>query len=322
VACPASEQRALGWLSFEYDTSGELYWQTAKKLTTAWTDQYFMGGNGDGTLFYPGTPSLIGGTHGIPIESIRLKRIRDGREDYEYLRWLADHGQSAVALGATAGLFGPRDRAMYSANVPESALLGARTQLATAITAVVGTGVDLDPPRNPALASLSHRVAVWSPSRAVQVTWSGASDPSGVAGYSITWSADPTTVPDETIDSGGTSTTSPALPDGEWWFHLRTRDGAGNWSAPVHLGPFFVDGTPPQTRILRLRVRGRRARLTFAASEPADFACALDRGRFASCRSPRLYRRLRRGRHVFRVRARDRAGNVDATPARRAWKVK
>ena len=45
--------------------------------------QFIHGGNGDGTLFYPGTPARIGGTHDIPIESVRLKRIRDGREDYE-----------------------------------------------------------------------------------------------------------------------------------------------------------------------------------------------------------------------------------------------
>jgi len=42
-------------------------------LTTAWTDQYRFGGNGDGTLFYPGTPDRVGGTDPIPIESMRMK---------------------------------------------------------------------------------------------------------------------------------------------------------------------------------------------------------------------------------------------------------
>jgi hypothetical protein len=46
--------------------------------------------NGDGTtLFYPGLPALIGGRTDIPIGSIRLKLIRKGMEDYEYLVLLA-----------------------------------------------------------------------------------------------------------------------------------------------------------------------------------------------------------------------------------------
>src|SRR5258707_1095386 len=47
------------------------------------------GGNGDGTLFYPGTTSRIGGQSDIPIESLRLKIIRDGLQDYEYLHLLS-----------------------------------------------------------------------------------------------------------------------------------------------------------------------------------------------------------------------------------------
>ncbi|HLG23094.1 MAG TPA: hypothetical protein VI382_09780, partial [Candidatus Manganitrophaceae bacterium] len=35
---------------------------------------------------YPGRPDQVGGTHHIPIESIRLKMIREGLEDYEYLK--------------------------------------------------------------------------------------------------------------------------------------------------------------------------------------------------------------------------------------------
>jgi hypothetical protein len=40
-------------------------------------------------LFYPGRPDRIGGKSDIPIESIRLKLIREGMEDYEYLAMLA-----------------------------------------------------------------------------------------------------------------------------------------------------------------------------------------------------------------------------------------
>ncbi|MDP2401764.1 MAG: hypothetical protein Q8M66_07280, partial [Actinomycetota bacterium] len=43
-----------------------------------------------------------------------------------------------------------------------------------------------------------------------------------------------------------TSTTT-ALADGTWFFNLRTVDNAGNWSAPVNLGPFLLDTTAPVT---------------------------------------------------------------------------
>jgi Glycoside hydrolase 123 N-terminal domain/Glycoside hydrolase 123, catalytic domain len=123
---PASEARAMGWLSFIYDTSGELYYATDIALTTAWTDQYRFGGNGDGTLFYPGTPDRVGGSDPIPIESMRMKLVRDGYQDYEYLAWLAAHGNRAQAKQVAKGLF-PR---MYRTNVTDEALQAARAELA------------------------------------------------------------------------------------------------------------------------------------------------------------------------------------------------
>lgn len=135
---PASQARAMGWLSFEYEATGELYWNTAVSLSRAWTDQYVEGGNGDGNLFYPGRPSgefAIAGTHEIPIESMRLKRIRDGREDYEYLHLLAQRGEADAAAEVAEGLFGPPASAARSATVGARALEAARGKLATLILA-------------------------------------------------------------------------------------------------------------------------------------------------------------------------------------------
>jgi hypothetical protein len=68
-----------------------LYFNTdeAYGKTDPWRDVRLFGGNGDGTLFYPGTPDIVGGKTHIPIESIRLKLIREGLEDYEYLTLLS-----------------------------------------------------------------------------------------------------------------------------------------------------------------------------------------------------------------------------------------
>jgi hypothetical protein len=126
---PASEHRAMGFLAYEYGAPGELYYNTDHELKTAWRNQYVFSGNGEGTLFYPGTPRKVGGKHDIPIESIRLKRIRDGREDYEYLHILSARGQGPAAMGVARGLF-PN---MYSTDVPAGALKRARSQLADMI---------------------------------------------------------------------------------------------------------------------------------------------------------------------------------------------
>ena len=85
------------------------------------------------------------------------------------------------------------------------------------------------------------------------------------------------------------------------------------------------DTTPPQTRITKGPGRGLargKAKISFTSSEfGSTFTCKLDRGAPARCRSPKHYKGLRPGRHVFRVWATDRAGNKDPTPATRRFKV-
>lgn len=88
IDSPAIHQRIMPWLTWKYRMDGELYFHTvfAYSKTDPWRTQYLFGGNGDGTLFYPGRPDAIGGRTDIPLESMRLKFIREGYEDYEYLR--------------------------------------------------------------------------------------------------------------------------------------------------------------------------------------------------------------------------------------------
>ncbi|MEK6252006.1 MAG: glycoside hydrolase domain-containing protein [Actinomycetota bacterium] len=129
---PASQARAFSWLAFNASATGELYWNTTSMLDSAWTNQLASSGcrgNGDGNLFYPGTPSVIGGTTPIPIESIRMKRIRDGREDYEYLHILQQQGKTSQARAVVQGLFPAWNQTKVSA----SALEAARAQLVALI---------------------------------------------------------------------------------------------------------------------------------------------------------------------------------------------
>ena len=108
IDASAVRNRAMQWMLYRYGATGELYYETGYALATkrdAWTDQWAYTGNGDGTLFYPGTVAKIGGRTPIPIASIRLKMIREGMEDYEYLKLLSDVGDPALAQQIASQLF-------------------------------------------------------------------------------------------------------------------------------------------------------------------------------------------------------------------------
>jgi hypothetical protein len=90
--------------------------------------------------------------------------------------------------------------------------------------------------------------------------------------------------------------------------------------------PVIEDKVAPDTRIAKGPSRAtfnRQAKFRFTATESGStFQCKLDKGRWRACTSP-FKRRVSAGRkHVFKVRAIDRSGNVDPTPARYAWRVK
>jgi hypothetical protein len=64
------------------------------------------------------------------------------------------------------------------------------------------------------------------------------------------------------------------------------------------------------------------ASFSFSSSEAgSSFQCSLDAGSWASCSSPKAYSGLADGNHSFEVRATDRAGNTDPTPADREFTV-
>lgn len=94
--------RGYYWLMFDNDVKGDLYYQVGEGYRyyyksykfpsphDPWDSHYDFGADGDGTLFYPGRPDKIGGTTHIPIESIRLKALRMGLEDYEIFKYAVD----------------------------------------------------------------------------------------------------------------------------------------------------------------------------------------------------------------------------------------
>jgi hypothetical protein len=138
-----------------------------------------------------------------------------------------------------------------------------------------------------------------------------------------------------------TNCTSPysysSLADGPHSFAVRSVDAAGNQSTPATFS-WVLDTLPPDTNITGKPTdpsNSSSATFTFTntgteppialnrPSAPADvtFECSLDAAAFASCVSGINYTGLTDGSHIFKVRAIDAAGNVDATPAQYTWIV-
>jgi hypothetical protein len=72
------------------------------------------------------------------------------------------------------------------------------------------------------------------------------------------------------------------------------------------------------------KAKSFKKKATFTFSSPqvgATFECSLDGKAFATCTSPAKYKRLKKGKHTFSVRAAS-AGTSDTTPATYTWKVK
>ena len=88
---------------------------------------------------------------------------------------------------------------------------------------------------------------------------------------------------------------------------------------------FYRDVYPPNTyiyKLLRLRNRGIAIQFGTGGGPPGDtFLCKLDRRPFSPCTTPRKWRRLAVGRHRVAVVATDAAGNRDATPAVRTFRI-
>ena len=99
--------------------------------------------------------------------------------------------------------------------------------------------------RDPAAVhSTSHQLGQSSDTRVIAVSWDP--DPKAQA-FAVRWSQQPKDVPDAKPDLAGaaTGTSSPALEDGTWYFHLRTEGANGQWTSTVHLGPFVIAGATP-----------------------------------------------------------------------------
>jgi hypothetical protein len=152
------------------------------------------------------------------------------------------------------------------------------------------------------------------------------------ASFAFTSSASGATFTCSRDGAAFSSCTSPqsysGLGNGTHTFRVISRNAAGTDSPPA-TRTWLVDTGAPETT-----VSSHPSNPTASASASFDFGgsdgtgsgvgsfeCRLDAAAFAPCTSPQSYSGLANGSHTFRVRAVDRAGNVDGSPASFTWVV-
>ena len=115
--------------------------------------------------------------------------------------------------------------------------------------------------------------------------------------------------------------TTAVLSEGAQIFEVRAIDSARNVDLSPASWMFTVDTAAPETTITSAPVgiaSDAMATFEFRSTEPSSFECRVDGAAWGSCDT---IGPLPSGPHTFEVRAIDTAGNVDATPAIRAFVV-
>ena len=133
------------------------------------------------------------------------------------------------------------------------------------------------------------------------------------------------------VDNGtAAACTSPfsvtGLAEGQHTLEVTASDPYGHTDTTPDSRTWTLDKTAPNTLVYDGPADGsttaaRTSTFVFGADDPsAAFECRFDAEMFAPCTSPQT-RLLDDGTHTFEVRARDAAGNVDASPATRTWRI-
>ena len=159
-----------------------------------------------------------------------------------------------------------------------------------------------------------------------------ATDPSNVVSFSCLDNGAPTAVGNLVgIGTPNASGTLSITAEGMHNLSCQATDGSGNVGAAPgssNTGSLKIDTVSPETAIdsgPADEITTASATFTFsgtdATSGVASFECRFDGSAFAACTGPQTRTGLSIGPHTFDVRAIDRAGNVDLSPATRLFKV-
>ena len=115
---PTSEEHAIFWMMYKWNVTGLLYWQTNLWVTAGgggYRDPYqhplsFRGKvlkfNGEGSLIYPGYEPRLGlnNPYAPPVSSLRFEALRDGTQEYAYLKLASGDTIPSATRAALSGL--------------------------------------------------------------------------------------------------------------------------------------------------------------------------------------------------------------------------
>jgi hypothetical protein len=95
--------------------------------------------------------------------------------------------------------------------------------------------IDTANPPAPSISSATHPVeGTCYPSDDPAFTWSTSNDVSGIVGYSYIIDNSESTTPDTVAETSGNSVNYTNLAEGDWYLHVRAKDGSGRWGAADH----------------------------------------------------------------------------------------
>lgn len=259
---------------------------------------------------------------------------------------ISGSGDDAVSINDFEGTFNEIARNLGSGNEGRFIRLGA------AGAESVGPNGGIEPPEV-TTAAKTEASGTAEPAALVRVFRKGSSEPGelgaflgeatadGSGNWSVTYAALPgktLVTATQTNAEGGTSELAdpvatpadpqPPTPEEETGKGGGGNNGGGSSGGGNNNGGGngnTKDKTPPDTKIVKgppKKTHKTTVKFKFTATEAGStFQCKLDRKPFKPCSSPKKYKKLKPGKHVFKVRAIDKAGNVDPTPAKRAFTV-
>ncbi len=186
------------------------------------------------------------------------------------------------------------------------------------ITATFAATPDPTPPTAPVLSySAVH-------SYDVTLSWTAATDGTWLGGYEIYRNG-------FLYSRVGPLATSAKLINqfcqSDYAFEIRSFDSSDETpsnTVNVHTGK-CIPAKPPNTQLHVWPQKSTKSRSAYfhwgANRGGVHYQCKLDKGKWKKCKPGKTYRRLKVGKHTFRVRAIDLAG-ADRTPAKFTWTIR
>ena len=198
--------------------------------------------------------------------------------------------------------------------------------------------IDAASPSMPLVSSMTHPNGnTWYSNDNPGLSWTEPSDLSSISGYSYKWDQNPSAEPADLVNTTLRDVSFTDQSNGLWYFHVKAKDGAENWSATRHFA-VRIDDAAPETFIddggspfADETLGTSNVTLAFfgeddqTEGENLRYSYKLE-GYDSNWSAPSSstsghYVNLPNGTYTFHVKAIDSADNADQTPASRSFAV-